>query len=277
MIKYLLRMLLSIISITVAVLVLLSAILYLFQSNFVYFPSAQLVTTPEMIQLDYEDVSIKTEDGIRLHGWYLPHDTPRATLLFLHGNGGNISHRLDSLAIFNALGLAVLIIDYRGYGQSEGTTSEQGTYLDANAAWNYLINEKKQTGDDIIVFGRSMGGAVATWLASQQQPRALILESTFTSTTDMGKHYYPYLPATLLTRIKYASIDRITSIDQPILFIHSPSDDIVPYALGRALFNAATEPKEFLDIRGTHNEGFLISGDAYINGLDRFITHVIEP
>jgi fermentation-respiration switch protein FrsA (DUF1100 family) len=269
-------MLLSIISITISVLVLLSAILYLFQPNFVYFPSAQLVTTPKLIPLDYEDVSIRTKDGIRLHGWYLTHDSPRATLLFLHGNGGNISHRLDSLAIFNSLGLAVLIIDYRGYGQSEGTTSEQGTYLDANAAWQYLINEKQLTGDNIIVFGRSMGGAVATWLASQQKPRALILESTFTSVTDMGKHYYPYLPATLLTRIKYASIDRITSINQPILFIHSPSDDIVPYALGRALFNAATEPKEFMDIRGTHNEGFLISGDTYINGLDRFITHVIE-
>jgi fermentation-respiration switch protein FrsA (DUF1100 family) len=270
-------MLLSIISITASVLVLLSAILYVFQPNFVYFPSAQLVTTPELIPLDYDDVSIKTEDGINLHGWYLPHKTPRATLLFLHGNGGNISHRLDSLAIFNSLGLAVLIIDYRGYGQSEGTTSEQGTYLDAEAAWQYLINEKKLTGNNIIVFGRSMGGAVATWLASQQKPRALILESTFTSVTDMGKHYYPYLPATLLTRIKYASIDRIASIDQPTLFIHSPADDIVPYALGRALFKAATEPKEFMDIRGTHNEGFLVSGDEYINGLDRFITDVIEP
>ncbi len=269
-------MLISIISITVAVLVLLSAMLYLFQSNFVYFPSTQLVTTPELIQLDYEDVTIETEDGIRLHGWYLPHDSPRATLLFLHGNGGNISHRLDSLAIFNALGLAVLIIDYRGYGQSEGTTSERGTYLDAEAAWNYLINEKKLAVNDIIVFGRSMGGAVATWLASQQQPRALILESTFTSITDMGKHYYPYLPATLLTRIKYASIDRITSINQPILFIHSPSDDIVPYTLGRKLFDAATGPKTFVEIRGTHNEGFLMSGNTYIDGLDRFITNVLE-
>jgi fermentation-respiration switch protein FrsA (DUF1100 family) len=270
-------MLLSIISITAAVLVLLSAILYIFQPNFVYFPSAPLVTTPKLIALDYEDVAIKTKDGIRLHGWYLPHEAPRATLLFLHGNGGNISHRLDSLAIFHALGLSVLIIDYRGYGQSEGTTSEQGTYLDAEAAWNYLINVKQLTGNNIIIFGRSMGGAVATWLASQQNPRAIILESTFTSVTDMGKHYYPFLPATLLTRIKYDSLGRIASIDQPILFIHSPSDEIVPYALGRTLFNAATEPKEFMVIRGTHNEGFLISGDEYINGLDRFITDVIEP
>ncbi|MEE8321672.1 MAG: alpha/beta hydrolase [Gammaproteobacteria bacterium] len=274
--KFLLRMLLSIIFITVSVLVLLSAILYFLQPNFVYFPTASLVTTPQLIQLDYEDVSIKTEDSIHLHGWYIPHDTPRATLLFLHGNGGNISHRLESLAIFHELGLSILIIDYRGYGQSEGTPSEHGTYLDAEAAWNYLLNEKKLSGHEIIIFGRSMGGTIATWLASRQQSRAVILESTFTSIADMGKHYYPYLPVSLLTRIKYASIDRISSIPQPSLFIHSPSDDIVPYTLGRKLFDAATGPKTFLEIRGTHNEGFLMSGNTYIDGLDRFITNVIE-
>ena len=273
--KFLLRMLYSAISITVAVLVLLSVVLYLFQPKFVYFPTASLVTTPRLISLDYEDVSLRTADGIRLHGWYLPHETPRATLLFLHGNGGNISHRLDSLAIFHALGLAVLIFDYRGYGQSEGTPSEQGPYLDAQAAWDYLVNEKKRSGDEIIIFGRSMGGAIATWLASRQPCRALILESTFTSVMDMARHYYPYLPVRILTRIQYAAIDRVRPLRQTTLFIHSPDDDIVPYALGRALFDAATGPKEFLEIHGNHNDGFLLSGDTYINGLDHFITNVI--
>ncbi len=270
------RMLQSIIFITVTVLVSLSVLLYLFQPKFIYFPYTRLETTPSTIQLNYEDIYITTEDNINIHGWYIPHDKPRATLLFLHGNAGNISHRLDSLAIFHSLALSVLIIDYRGYGQSDGKPSEQGTYKDAIAAWNYLLEDKGLPGNDIIIFGRSLGAAVATWLATQYQPKALILESAFTSIQDMGKHYYPYLPVELLTRIKYLSIDRINKINCPVLFIHSPTDDIVPYKLGRQLFENANDPKIFLDIKGGHNDGFFISGKLYTNGLNNFLSTYID-
>ena len=173
--------------------------------------------------------------------------------------------------------MSVFIIDYRGYGNSEGTPTEKGTYLDAEAAWNYLINEKKIDAKNIIIFGRSLGGAVATWLAYKHPAAALIIESTFTSIADVGKHYYPYLPTQLLARIKYPSIKRIIKVHLPVLIIHSPDDEIIPYQFGKKMFDAANEPKMFLDIHGGHNEGFYTSGEKYIDGLNRFITDMVAP
>ena len=262
----------SLIFILVSAWCLISILLYVLQPRFIYFPTYEIPFTPAIIQLDYDDVIIKTSNDTIIHGWFIKHKNPRATLLFFHGNGGNISHRLESLSIFHSLGLSVFIIDYSGYGLSEGKPSEQGTYQDAEAAWQYLLNEKQLTPDKIIIFGRSLGGAVATWLAQQHQPKILILESTFSSVIDMGKHYYPYLPVRLLTRIKYPSLERISSVKCPVLFIHSPDDDIVPYKLGRKLFEAANSPKEFIDIQGNHNEGFLQSSRTYIEALDEFIS-----
>jgi fermentation-respiration switch protein FrsA (DUF1100 family) len=206
-----------------------------------------------------------------LNAWFIPVEGARKTLLFFHGNGGNISHRLDSLKIFHELGLSVFIIDYRGYGQSQGTTSEQGTYRDAEAAWRYLTESRGISDKDIIVFGRSMGGGVATWLSIQHTPDLLILESTFTSVADMAKYYYPYLPAHLLTRIKYASIDRIDAIQCPILFSHSQTDEIVPFELGVQLFEQAQEPKMFMQLEGGHNDGFIVTGRSYVNGIKEFL------
>lgn len=265
------RMLHSIVFILISVWVLLSLLLYLFQPKFVYFPLSEIDYTPDMAGLIYEDVYFKTEDNVELNGWYLPVEGAEKTLLFFHGNGGNISHRLDSLNIFHDLGLSVFIFDYRGYGQSQGTTSEQGTYRDAEAAWRYLTELRGISDKEIIVFGRSMGGAVATWLANQYTPNLLILESTFTSVTDMAKHYYPYLPTTLLARIKYASIDRIQGIQCPILFSHSQTDEIVPFKFGLQLFEQALEPKMFMQMEGGHNDGFIVTGRPYVNGIKEFI------
>jgi len=169
------------------------------------------------------------------------------------------------------MGLSVFIIDYRGYGQSQGTTSEQGTYRDAEAAWQFLTETRGISDENIIIFGRSMGGAVAIWLAGKHTPNLLILESAFTSVSDMAKHYYPYLPTHLLVRIKYASIDRIEDIHCPILISHSQTDEIVPYKYGRELFEKAQAPKSFLELKGGHNDGFIISGRSYIDGIENFI------
>ena len=270
------RMLQSLLFILVSVWVLLTLLLYVNQPKYVYFPYSKLEATPRDAGLAYEEVHLTTMDDIGIHGWFIPHEQPRATLLFLHGNGGNISHRLDKLAMYHRLGLAVFIMDYRGYGLSQGKPSEQGTYLDAEAAWNHLTGTRTLPENNIIIYGESLGGAVAAWLATQHQPGALILESSFTSIMDMGRHYYPYLPIRWISRIKYPTLDRIQRVHTPLLIIHSTTDDIVPYAQGRKLFEAANEPKTFLEITGDHNYGFLESNSRYVDGIDKFISSYIE-
>jgi uncharacterized protein len=268
---FLKRMLSSLIFILVAVWLSLAILIYLFQAHFVYFPSHEQLFSPKEMGMEFEDVYLTTRDKLSIHGWYIPRPGASHTLLFLHGNAGNISHRLDSLKIFHDLGLSILIIDYRGYGQSEGSPNEAGTYLDAQAAWDYLIKERQLAEQDIIIFGRSLGGGIASWLALEQGPAALILESTFTSVENMGSRMYPFLPIKWMSRIHYPSIERVDKIRCPILFIHSPDDEMIPYEFGQQLFQRAESPKTFLSISGGHNEGFLLSGALYTRGIGNFI------
>ena len=226
--------------------------------------------------MPYEDVYLVTDDDIRIHGWYVPHPDAKATLLFFHGNAGNLSHRLESISIFHDIGLSVFIIDYRGYGRSGGRPSERGTYRDATAAWNYLVDERRLRPDEIIVFGRSLGGAVAAWSAAKVRPAAVILESTFTSVKELGKHYYPYLPVSWIVRIHYPVDEYVTSFTCPALVIHSHQDDVVPVWLGQRLFEHVPEPKMFLPISGDHNNGFLLSRDAYVSGIKRFLQTYLD-
>ena len=271
------RMLTSTLFILVTVWLLLVVLMYTLQNRFIYYPQKSLSSTPADIELLYEDIFLTTADGLKIHGWYIKHPEPLATLLFLHGNAGNISHRLDSLQIFHELGLSVLIIDYRGYGRSQGHPSEQGTYLDAQAAWDYLVSRQHTAAQNIIIFGRSLGAAVAVQLAEQQTAGALIIESAFTSMVEMGKRYYPYLPVQWLARIRYSSIERIGNISCPLLVIHSPDDEIIPFELGEQLFASAKHPKSFLKTRGGHNDGFLLTGETYINGLRSFLIEHLLP
>ncbi|MGH8246960.1 MAG: alpha/beta hydrolase [Gammaproteobacteria bacterium] len=265
-------MLASLLFIVISVLVMLSALLYFMQPRFIYFPAGSLDAYPTDIRLPFEDVSLTTDDGVSLHGWFIPGDGARGTVLFLHGNAGNVSHRLDKISILHELGLSVFIVDYRGYGRSAGRPSEDGTYLDAQAAWTHLVKDRRVEPARILLFGESLGGAVAAWLAGRVRPAGLILESSFTSVDAMGRRYYPYLPVRWLTRIHYPTLDRIGDIPPPVLIIHSMDDEIVPFEMGQALFAAARAPKKFLSIRGGHNDGFLISGETYIDGLREFIS-----
>lgn len=265
------RMLSSLVLVVSALFLGLMLLLFVFQEKMVFFPGKRLSDTPETAGLHYEDVYLVTDDDIKIHGWYVPHPDAQATLLFFHGNAGNLSHRLESISIFHDIGLAVFIIDYRGYGRSEGRPTERGTYRDAIAAWNYLVGERRLRPDEIIVFGRSLGGAVAAALAAKVTPAAVILESTFTSIKDMGKHYYPYLPVSWISRIHYPVDKYITSFKCPVLVIHSDQDEVVPARLGQRLFDSAPEPKMFLPVSGDHNNGFLLSRDAYVKGIQRFL------
>jgi len=241
-----------------------------------FFPSKTLHATPKDIGLGYEDVRIRTEDGQSIAGWFLP--APAAplpaegrTLLFLHGNAGNISHRLDSLAYFHRLGFAVYIIDYRGYGQSTGKPDVKGTLMDARAAWNWLLEEKKSRPESIVVFGRSLGGAVAAGLAGEVGPGALIMESSFTRLYDVAKSLYPFMPVSLFLPQDYDSIASLRGKTFPLLVVHSPDDELIPYALSEAIFAAYSGPKHFVRIRGSHNEGFQTDRIRYLEGLEAFL------
>ncbi|HUO77074.1 MAG TPA: alpha/beta hydrolase [Thermodesulfovibrionales bacterium] len=264
-----------VISGVVLVYVLLIAYVYVKQGSMLYFPLKEIEATPLAIGLDYQELILRTKDGVDISAWYTPAENARGYVLFCHGNAGNISHRLDSIRIFHNLGLGVLIFDYRGYGRSKGAPDEEGTYRDAEAAWDYLVNSLHVAPEKIILFGRSLGSAVAAEMASRKQAGALIMESGFTSVPDLGSSFYPYLPVRLLSKYRYASIEKVGRLKIPKLFIHSPEDEIVPYEQGRKLFESASEPKEFLQLSGGHNEGFLLSGETYLKGLDSFFSRYL--
>ena len=265
------RMLSSLVLIVLVLCLGFMSLLFVFQEKMIFFPGNRIGDTPATIGLDYEDVYLVTNDKIKIHGWYVHNPDAKATLLFFHGNAGNISHRIESISIFYEIGLSVFIIDYRGYGNSDGRPSEQGTYQDAMAAWNYLVDERQLHPDEVIVFGRSLGGAVAASLAAKIVPAAVILESTFTSIEELGKYYYPYLPVSWISRIHYPVDKHITSFNCPVLIIHSPQDELIPVRFGQRLFQNAPEPKMFLSISGDHNSGFLFSKDVYVTGITGFL------
>lgn len=255
-----------------AIYIALAGLVYLVQDRLVYFPQSTLSATPAAYGLPYEDVNFEAGDGVDLHGWYVPADESRFTLLFFHGNGGNISGRLDTITLFHSMGLDIFIIDYRGYGRSEGTPSEEGTYRDAEAAWDYLVSEKNHSPDSIIVMGRSLGGAVAAWLAGRKRPRALILESTFSSGVELARAAYPFFPVGLMLKHRYPTAEHIQDLEIPKLFAHSPEDDVVPYELGRKLYQGAPGPKTFLEMRGRHNNAFQVTGKRYRQAIEEFLS-----
>jgi len=256
--------------------VLFVGFLFVFQSKYVYFPERILSADPGNIGLNFETVSFETTDGVKLSGWFVPSKGARGVILFCHGNAGNVSHRLESIQILHRLGLDVFIFDYRGYGESKGKPTENGTYRDAEAAWRYLVEKRQVSPNRIIVFGRSLGGAVASWLAQSHMPGALVLESTFTSLPDIAATLYPYLPVRLLSRFKYNTAEYIDEVNCPVLIVHSREDEIMPFSHGQRLFERAREPKEFLEISGTHNEGFITSGGRYEEGLNMFISEYLK-
>jgi len=249
---------------------------FLYQPRLVYFPQVEreLTATPRAAGLDYEDVTLTTADNVKLHGWWVPSRNARGTILLMHGNAGNISHRLGYLTMFNRLGYSVLLFDYRGYGKSDGHPDEEGTYRDAEAAWLHLTATRNVGPRDIVMVAESLGGGVATWLALKYPPRALVLASTFRSVPDLGAQIYPWLPVRLLARITYDNLGRIAKVDAPVLIAHSRDDDVIPFAHGEALFAAAREPKQMLVLAGGHNDGFLFTRDAWIAAVGAFLDRI---
>ena len=257
---------------------LLVGFIYLTQASMLYLPGVpgrQLEATPEAVGLDYEDVWLDTSDGVRIHGWFVPADSTR-TVLYFHGNAGNISHRLYTIQQLHELGRSVFIIDYRGYGESDGKPDEDGLYRDAEAAWQYLTDVRGIAAEDIVVYGRSLGGSLAAWLAAERRPGALVLDSSFTSVPDAGQDAYPWLPVRLLSRFRHPTVEHVAKVNAPVLVVHSRTDDIIPFHHGKALFNAANEPRSFLELDGGHNDAHLTSETAYVDGLGTFLLSIDE-
>lgn len=242
----------------------------LYEARALFFPSKRIAATPKDVGLPFEDIYFATSDGVTLNGWLIKGDSPAPVLLFLHGNAGNISHRLNKIAFFHQLGLNVFIMDYRGFGKSEGRLTEGKLYLDADAAYHYLQKRRDLAADKIILYGESVGNVASMDLASRYPVSALIAEGAFTSAKDMAKVILPIVPTFLLS-VKMDSLGKIGTIKVPKLFIHSRYDEIVPFKLARKLFSAAPEPKEFLEIDGDHNEGYSLSYGIYTKGIEVFL------
>ena len=249
--------------------------IWLSQDRLIYFPhiGGVVTTTPARVKLAFDDVRITTADGEKLAAWWVPAAPLRGVVLLFHGNAGSIADRIDYLPHFNAMGYAVLLVDYRGYGASTGKPSESGTYADARAAWHWLTLERGFKTADITVVGESLGGAVAAELAARMQPRALVLISTFTSVPDLGGEIYPWLPVRLISRYRYDTLAHLRNFRGPVLIAHSRDDEIVPFAHAERLYVEASGHKSMLEMRGGHNDSFLFSQPSWVRTVGDFLAH----
>jgi fermentation-respiration switch protein FrsA (DUF1100 family) len=242
------------------------------ENFFVFHPQKNHDMIPDQMGLTYESVFFKAADGTKLHGWFFPLPGKSPVILFCHGNAGNISHRIHNIRELLKKGFQVFIFDYRGFGKSNGRPSREGVYLDGLAAYDFLVKKRHITPDRIILFGRSLGAAVATEIAIKRKANRLILESAFTSTKAMARTMplfallSPFLPA------HYNNLEKIEHITIPKLIIHGNRDEIIPFTMGEELFEAGPEPKAFYAIEGAgHNDTWVIGGKEYFETLKQFI------
>ncbi|UCH79899.1 MAG: alpha/beta hydrolase [Nitrospiraceae bacterium] len=257
----------------IAVLFIFFVFIRFLEQRSLYYPYRAIEITPKDIGIDYEDVMITTSDGVDIHGWFIPANGSDKILLFSHGNGGNISHRLEKIMMLHELNLNILIFDYRGYGKSSGKPTEPGLYLDAEALYMYLLREKAYDPEQIVAYGESLGGAVAIELAKRHTLQRLIIEGSFSSIKDIARTYFPFIP-TFLYKTEYDSIQKIQDITVPKLIMHSIDDEIIPFKYGVALFDAAAGPKKFIVLKGGHNDSFLVSKEEYLSEIKAFLSGV---
>ena len=247
-----------------------------FEQHAVYVPLRVMDRSPAEVGLVFEDVEFFAEDAVRLHGWWIPHPQARGTIIYCHGNGANIANRVDLCADLHRLGVNVFIFDYRGYGRSKGWPSEQGTYRDARAAFEVVrARYEDAEAPPVIVYGASLGGPIAAQLALDKPVKGLVLEASFPSTVELGRILYPWLPVRWIARYRYDAAAKVEQCRLPKLFASSSEDQLVPFELGRALYDQAAEPKEFVELRGPHDEGGWNYTPAYWSALEKFTTRVL--
>lgn len=253
------------------------------ERQFIFFPMPRVERTPADLGIPFEDGYFTTEDGYMLNGWFIPAPVDGSagdlgnsdiTLLWFHGNAGNMGHRVDDLALFHhLLGVNIFIFDYRGYGDSQGKPSERGVYQDSRAALAYLMGREDVNPDRIVYYGRSLGAAVAVELALRHPPDGMVLFSPFTSLADMGAALYTFSPVRLLAGNRLDSLARISQYHGPLLIIHGEADEIIPIEQGRALYKAAAGPKSFYQVSGAYHNDPLGDAGAYLwAALGRFLS-----
>jgi len=245
--------------------------LYFNQGRMVFMPIKELVLTPDVMDIPYRDIYIPITDNEKIHAWYFPDGESKKAVLFCHGNAGNISHRMETVEFLKGYRVNVLLFDYRGYGLSDGSPTETGVYLDTRAAFDWLVNDRGYKPEDIVVFGRSLGGAAAVDLAANTVCGGLVVESSFTSAYEIGKAMFPYFPVRYLLRFRFDSVNKIKEVSCPVIIMHSPDDEMIPFEMGRKIFEAAREPKSFVELRGGHNSSEYFENTAYREALQNII------
>jgi len=235
-----------------------------------YHPYKEIPETPKNLRIMYEDINFKTADGQLLNGWFVPVKDAKVTILYCHGNAGNIYHRLHKVKFFHEMGVNFFIFDYRGYGKSIGNSSEKGLYSDAQAAYDYLVSRRDVDKNNIVVYGESLGGPVAADLCLHRKASALILEGSFASVALRAQQLYPFLPMKLLITQKYDTMAKVKNMHIPKLIVHGRQDEVISFRHGEMLFKSAAEPKQFLPFDGGHNDDVFVTSDNYGKALQKF-------
>lgn len=255
----------------IIVLVLFRLLFIFMEQKNLYHPQRNISQTPAAINLKFEDVYFKTGDGEILNGWFIPSQGARTTVLYCHGNAGNIYHRLHKVKFFHDMGVNFFIFDYRGYGKSTGSPGEKGLYLDAQGAFDYLLRRSDVNKNRIVVYGKSLGGAIAVDLCLKRKAAAIIMEGSFASVALRAKQMYPYLPMKLLVSQKYDALKKISGLGIPKLIAHGKKDNVISFDHGKRLYSAAKAPKEFLVFDGGHNDDTYITSPKFKEELSRFL------
>jgi uncharacterized protein len=256
-----------------------AAFLLTFENKIIFHPSRypEGFWDPVSVGVPAQDIFFESEDGVKLHGWFIPAENAEASLLWFHGNAGNLSDRLDNIQLLAPLHLNIFIFDYRGYGRSEGTPDEAGIYKDSRAAYKTVVALDAVSVDTLFLFGRSLGGICAVETARNLPARGLILESVFTNSADMARKIFPFFPLGWAVKSKLDAVAIVPHLRLPKLFLHGTRDEIVPYDIGRKLFDAAGEPKTFYAIEGAgHNDTTLLGGHDYFEALHQFISKTLK-
>lgn len=275
------RTLVTVAILVVAVIAALTFWLLASESRLLFYPARESAGTPSDWGWRFEDVALVAVDGVKLHGWWVPHAPERSdagvTVLFLHGNAGNISHRREKLALYRDLGADVLIVDYRGYGRSGGQPGEDGFRRDAYAAYEHLTNVRGVAPRRVLVHGESIGAAVAARLAAEVPIGAVVLEAAFTSVPDVAAAMYPVLPVRWLVRNRFETLARIPNIRAPIFVLHSRGDEYFPIQHAERLAAAGGSRARLIELQGGHNDAFLVSAPIYRRALEEAIAAVARP
>lgn len=270
----------SVVRITLGVLVGATLFLVFSEKRLIYYPAAEVDVTPKALGLPFEEVAIDVEPGVRIHGWFIKaaREPSVATVLFSHGNAGNIADRLDRVLRWRELGADFLLYDYRGYGRSTGSPDEEGTYRDGRAAYDYLVNARQVDPTRLILMGESLGCAISIQLAIERKAAGLAIEAPFASIARMANAIYPFLPLGSFIRTRYDNVEKIPRLKMPLLVVQGTKDEVIPVAQGRMVFDAAPEPKQYLAIQGAlHNDVYVVGGLGYRRAFAEFIARATAP